>query len=202
MAGVAALVIAADQATTSWALADLHRARHVWGPFGLALQFNSGSAFSILSGSGSGWLVGTLAVVALAAVGALAWRADTTGAAVAFGLVLGGAVGNLADRLVRGHHGAVVDFITLTHWPTFNVADACITVGVVVLAVAYLWAPHRASSRSNATDPPGASASAAGATRRPDNQGTDGAGGSDHHYGAGTLTSNTTWVRWPGGRPR
>ena len=45
------------------------------------------------------------------------------------GLVLGGALGNLADRAFRGHHGDVVDFITLTHWPTFNVADACITVG-------------------------------------------------------------------------
>ena len=54
--------------------------------------------------------------------------------AVGGGLVLGGGVGNLSERVVSGHHGLVADFITLSHWPTFNVADACITVGVVVLA--------------------------------------------------------------------
>ena len=54
---------------------------------------------------------------------------------VAFGLILGGALGNLSDRLFRGHHGAVVDFITFTHWPTFNVADSSITIGVVLVVV-------------------------------------------------------------------
>ena len=55
--------------------------------------------------------------------------------AIGGGLVLGGAVGNLSERLISGHHGQVADFITLTHWPTFNVADACVTVGVVVVAI-------------------------------------------------------------------
>ena len=68
----------------------------------------------------------------------LAWRAPSRGIAVALGLVLGGALGNLADRALRGHHGQVVDFVTLPHWPTFNVADACITVGVL-LAVVLFW---------------------------------------------------------------
>ena len=53
--------------------------------------------------------------------------------------MLGGALGNLADRLFRGHHGEVVDFLTFTHWPTFNVADAAITVGVVLLLAVLLW---------------------------------------------------------------
>jgi signal peptidase II len=60
---------------------------------------------------------------------------------VGFGLVLGGAVGNLGDRWFRGHHGAVVDYITLSHWPTFNVADAGITIGVVVVALSLALRP-------------------------------------------------------------
>ncbi|HUA94033.1 MAG TPA: signal peptidase II, partial [Acidimicrobiales bacterium] len=71
--------------------------------------------------------------------------------AVAVGLVLGGALGNLSDRAFRGHHGDVVDFVTLTHWPTFNVADACITVGVVLLVVLY-W---REPAPREPGDPPG-----------------------------------------------
>ena len=136
---VAAVVVAADQATTTWALADLHRAVHRVGPLGLALQYNSGTAFSMLSGAGAWLSVVVIAVVA--GIGWLAWRAGTTLMAVAFGMVLGGALGNLVDRLVRAHHGDVVDFITLSHWPTFNVADACITVGMVLLAAGYLWQP-------------------------------------------------------------
>jgi signal peptidase II len=66
---------------------------------------------------------------------------------VALGLILGGALGNLSDRLFRGHHGAVIDFITLTHWPTFNVADSCITIGAIVVVVTALW-PARAPRAS------------------------------------------------------
>jgi signal peptidase II len=66
--------------------------------------------------------------------------------ALALGLVLGGALGNLTDRVVRGHHGAVVDFVALHFWPTFNVADSCIVVGVL-LAVALSWGDERGRSR-------------------------------------------------------
>jgi len=135
-AAVAAAAIAADQATTSWALADLHHRVHLAGPLGLALQYNSGTAFSLLEGAGD-WLV-PLVVVVLVGVGWLAWHAGRTLLAIAYGLVLGGALGNLADRVLRGHHGNVVDFVTLSHWPTFNVADACITVGVVLAVIAML----------------------------------------------------------------
>jgi signal peptidase II len=51
------------------------------------------------------------------------------------GLLLGGAVGNLTDRLVRHHHGAVIDFIDFRWWPVFNLADASITVGALLLAL-------------------------------------------------------------------
>ncbi|HEX7167995.1 MAG TPA: signal peptidase II, partial [Acidimicrobiales bacterium] len=55
--------------------------------------------------------------------------------AAGLGLVLGGAVGNLADRLFRDHGGAVVDFVDLQWWPVFNVADIAISVGAVLLVV-------------------------------------------------------------------
>lgn len=134
---VAAVVVVADQVTKAVALHDLHRPVHLVGPVGLALQENTGSAFSLWTGHGT-----VLAVVAgLLAVGVvwLAWRSWSLPMTIAIGLVLGGAVGNLADRVVRGR---VVDFITLSHWPTFNVADACITVGVVLAAALYLWSPR------------------------------------------------------------
>jgi signal peptidase II len=147
-ASVASAVVAADQATTSWALADLRRPVHLVGPLGLALQYNSGTAFSLLRGVGA-WLVPLVAVL-LAGVCWLAWQAGRTLLAVAYGLVLGGALGNLADRVLRGHHGDVVDFVTLSHWPTFNLADVCITVGVtlaVVVVVLFPPARHVADSK-------------------------------------------------------
>ena len=133
---VAALVVVADQVTTSVAEAHLRGPVHLLGPFGLDLGYNTGSAFSLFTGAPA-----VLAVVAVVAVVGLVWAARRAGrlsVAVALGLILGGALGNLGDRLFRGHHGAVVDFVTLTHWPTFNVADACITVGTVLLVV-LLW---------------------------------------------------------------
>ena len=53
--------------------------------------------------------------------------------------MLGGAVGNLSERIVGGHGGRVPDFITLDYWPTFNVADACVTVGVVIVIASLLF---------------------------------------------------------------
>lgn len=151
-AGVAAVVIAADQATTSWAIADLHRPVHLCGPLGLALQYNSGTAFSMFSGGGD-WIAGVV-VVLLGVMCFLAWRARRVWVGVGYGLVVGGALGNLADRLFRSHHGDVVDFITLSHWPTFNISDASITVGVVALIVMLVFRPsgdfHRPVSRATA----------------------------------------------------
>jgi signal peptidase II len=167
---VAAAVVVADQVTTSWAVADLRRPVHLFGPLGLALQYNSGTAFSLFSGVGV-WLSVVVAAVVVG-LGWLAWRADGRLSALAFGLVLGGALGNLADRLFRAHHGDVADFVTLSHWPTFNVADACITVGVVLLAVGYLWGPHQRTGREATTD---------GASGRPAGRPASGAPGARAH---------------------
>lgn len=137
--GTAALVVAVDQITKSLAEAHVRHPVHLLGPLGLAVGYNTGSAFSLFTGDTAVLIVlASLITVALVVV---ATRVRRTGTAVALGLVLGGALGNLADRLFRGHHGAVVDFITLTHWPTFNVADAAITVGVVLLVALLLLRP-------------------------------------------------------------
>jgi signal peptidase II len=139
---VAAAVVVADQVTKSLAEAHLHGPTHLVGPLGLALGYNSGSAFSLFTGNAAALTV--VAVVLVVVFGFIALRTRRPAVAVALGLVVGGAVGNVADRLVRGHHGDVVDFVTLTHWPTFNVADASITVGVVLLIVLQLWRPSPA----------------------------------------------------------
>ncbi|HEX2063573.1 MAG TPA: signal peptidase II, partial [Acidimicrobiales bacterium] len=103
----------------------------------LRLSFNTGVAFGLGRGLGPLLVAGAvLLLVALLAVGTR--TVETTGAAVALGLLVGGAVGNLADRLVGGHGGAVVDFIDLQWWPAFNVADAAITCGAVLLVVVQL----------------------------------------------------------------
>lgn len=127
-------VVVADQATKSWALEALADGPvHLVWTLRLRLVFNSGAAFSFGQGS-TPWLTAAAAAVLVVLLG-LARSVATTRAAVGLGLVAGGAVGNLVDRLVRGHGGAVVDFVDLQWWPVFNVADAAITVGAVVLVL-------------------------------------------------------------------
>jgi signal peptidase II len=134
---IAAVVLVADLVTTSLAVDHLHDIRHVWGPFGLALTFNSGFAFSLFSGRAAA--VTVLLCIGVVVLAVVVARVSTIPLAIGGGLVLGGALGNLAERLFGGHGGQVPDFITLTHWPTFNVADACVSVGIVVVIVALLF---------------------------------------------------------------
>jgi signal peptidase II len=134
---VAAVVVALDQLTKWWALRTLgDRTIDLVGSLRLALTFNKAGAF----GLGSSF-VPILAVVAVGVVLVFVVRgeADTRLAvAVALGLVLGGAFGNLADRVFRDPgllRGAVIDFIDLQWWPVFNLADAAITCGCVLLVL-------------------------------------------------------------------
>jgi signal peptidase II len=135
---LALVVVVADRVTTTLVEHHLHDVVHLWGPFGLALQFNSGLAFSLFTGRST--LVTVLLAIGVAILAVLVARVRTTAQAIGGGLVLGGGVGNLSERVVSGHHGLVADFVTLSHWPTFNVADACITIGIVVLVAALLFA--------------------------------------------------------------
>ena len=141
-------MLVADLISTSIAVDHIHDVRHVWGPFGLALTFNSGFAFSLFSGRAAA--VSVLLCVGMVVLAVLVARVRTLALAIGGGLVLGGALGNLAERLFGGHGGQVPDFITLTHWPTFNVADACVTVGVIVVIVALLFGREHESQEHEA----------------------------------------------------
>jgi signal peptidase II len=140
---VAIVVVAADQASMTWAVHRLSRGPiHVVWKLDLELTYNSGAAFSFARG----WapVLGGLAVVVVLVLLGAVRRVQSTPLAVALGLVVGGALGNLADRVLRSNHGAVIDFIALHFWPTFNVADSCIVVGGVMAAV-LLWRADRAT---------------------------------------------------------
>jgi signal peptidase II len=139
--GVAAAVVAADQVTKTWAAHRLsHGSIHVVWKLDLELTYNSGSAFSLLQG----WapVLAALAAVAVVVLLRVVGRSQSTALSIALGLVVGGALGNLADRLFRPDKGSVIDFVALHFWPTFNVADASIVVGGI-LAAALVWRGDR-----------------------------------------------------------
>ena len=140
-AAVAGAVVLVDQLTKWWALDRLSSGPiHVIGTLDLELARNTGASFSLFQGKA--FVLVPVAVVLVVVLGVVAWRAPTAGRAAILGLILGGALGNLCDRFFRGDHGAVVDFIALHFWPTFNVADSCIVVGCVLLVISLLWAPR------------------------------------------------------------
>jgi signal peptidase II len=131
---VVAAVVAADQLTKWWAVSRLSRGPiHVIGTLDFELTRNTGASFSLFQGKA--YVVVPVALVLVGVLLVMAWRAPTTGRAATLGLILGGALGNLADRFFRDDHGAVVDFVALHFWPTFNVADASIVVGCGLLLI-------------------------------------------------------------------
>lgn len=130
--GVAAGVVAFDQLTKWWALVGLDDGPiEVLGEFfRLRLIRNAGAAFGRLQGSGS--IIALLAIVVAVAIFISLRNAPNRLTVWAMGLVMGGALGNLVDRVFRGDglfDGEVVDFLDFSFWPTFNVADSAITVG-------------------------------------------------------------------------
>jgi len=136
---VSAAIVLADQLAKSAVLARFAPGERleVTGFFNLVLAFNRGAAFSFLAGAG-GWqtplLVG-FALIAAVVVSVLLLRSPgRTLFCAGLALILGGALGNVIDRLRFGH---VVDFLDLHaagwHWPAFNVADSAITVGAALL---------------------------------------------------------------------
>ncbi len=132
---LAGAVVAADQATKRMVESDIALDH---GRGGIAfVDFvhvrNNGVAFGLLSGGGTA-LVVALTLAALIAV--LVWFAREPARPLAWvptGLLVGGALGNLIDRM---RQGSVTDFLKIPHWPAFNLADAAITVGVVALVLA------------------------------------------------------------------
>lgn len=129
---VATAVVTADQLVKALVTSSLSRGEvvEVAGPLKLTLTYNDGIAFGLAGGGGP--LVIILSMVALLALGAFVASApDRRLTWISGGLILGGAVGNLLDRLRAGE---VTDFILLPGWPAFNLADSAITVGVILLA--------------------------------------------------------------------
>ncbi len=146
---VAAVVILLDQITKHWALNNLQDElpQHVVWTLQWNLSFNSGMAFS--RGQGWGPVIGLLAVVIVVFI-VLSVRSNSSRVvAVAAGLVLGGALGNLADRVFRGDgwlHGSVIDFIDFQWFPIFNIADIAVNVGGAVFVLWSLFAGRSAAS--------------------------------------------------------
>jgi len=102
----------------------------------LRLTYNTGAAFSLFARSGP--VLGIIVIGVIVLIVVSLRDAGNIGEAVGLGLVLGGALGNLTDRMFRGDgfmDGAVVDFIDFSFFPTFNVADTAVTVGVLVLLI-------------------------------------------------------------------
>ena len=134
--GIGAAVVAVDQLTKEWALRSLADGPvDLFWTLRLKLSINSGAAFGIGRGLGPVLVVAAIGVTVVLVLLARSASLRPVGV-VAMGLVLGGALGNLGDRLFRDQ-GGVVDFVDLQWWPVFNVADAAISVGAVLLAFTY-----------------------------------------------------------------
>jgi signal peptidase II len=132
--GVALTVVALDQVTKTWAeraLAD--GPIHLFWTVSLNLTYNKGAAFS--SGTGLTPIITVLAVGVLIALVGLSRSITTRVGIISLGLVIGGASGNLVDRFFRGNHGAVIDFVDFRWWPVWNVADAAVVIGAILLLV-------------------------------------------------------------------
>jgi signal peptidase II len=156
---VAAIVCCLDQLTKLWAVQALSTGRTITlleNFLQLSYARNQGGAAGLLS-SHPQWLT-LLSVVALAVI---IWWARTVPpderfARLGFGAILGGAIGNMLDRLFRGGFFVgtyVVDFIDAhwyyqLHWPTFNLADSAICVGIVMVVLAHMRAGHAAACRA------------------------------------------------------
>jgi signal peptidase II len=130
---VFAAVVALDQITKhtlgTWIMPG--QVRHVIPGITLVYERNTGVSFSFLAGDGAlVYAVTGLALVAL--ISYLLARPAHRLIWLPTGMLIGGAVGNLTDRIANG---SVIDFIKLPHWPAFNFADTCITFGVILLAL-------------------------------------------------------------------
>jgi signal peptidase II len=127
----AALFVALDQATKQLVIASIARgeSRNVFFGIDLTNTRNNGVAFGALAGGGAIITVLTLAALTLLVV-YFALRASTPWLWLPTGVILGGALGNLADR---ARDGAVIDFIDPSFWPAFNVADMGVVIGILGL---------------------------------------------------------------------
>jgi signal peptidase II len=126
--------VALDQLTKQLVVSSLGNGRKIDvidGVLTLRITLNPGGAFGLGQGAPGLFLVATVGIVAMLIL--VARRTEDSTWLVPLGLVLGGGLGNLSDRLFRSTGGRVVDFIDFHVWPVFNVADSAIVIGVVVM---------------------------------------------------------------------
>jgi signal peptidase II len=151
-------IVVSDQITkkliTDWL--DYHQSESIFAGLNMTLVYNTGAAFSFLSQAG-GWQRWFFIVLTSAvSLALLYWLAtlprQRKWLAVALALVLGGAVGNLWDRISLGY---VIDFIDVYykqwHWPAFNVADSAICIGAIMLIIDAIWFDRAEVSTSDKT---------------------------------------------------
>ena len=147
----AAVVIAVDQ-LTKWGIRSWLDRGEAWpeGSFARIVHVtNSGAAFGILQDTGPLLIITGLAGTAAILILLLSPTFSHPFMRAGLALMLGGALGNLIDRF---NTGEVVDFLKVSGWPAFNVADSAITIGVVILLWAILFEPRRtATSDENST---------------------------------------------------
>jgi len=145
------LLLLLDQASKGWisGYLSLHQSEPLMAGLNLTLMHNYGAAFSFLGNAGGWqrWLFSGIAVAVSLLLTVWLWRLQgNRRLALALALILGGALGNLWDRLLLGY---VIDFIDIYyagwHWPAFNVADSAITVGALLL----LWHEMRPATTTN-----------------------------------------------------
>ncbi|CAB4762753.1 unannotated protein [freshwater metagenome] len=156
-------VLLIDQLSKAWALRRLSSLEVVDVVLSLRfnLAFNTGMAFS--KGSGKGPLIGLVALIVAGVLLVIARKSTSILQLVFIGIVVGGALGNVIDRLSRVGEapnfggtgfmsGAVVDFIDLQWWPIFNVADAAIVVGGIGLVLIGVRAPEEVATEESAPE--------------------------------------------------
>jgi signal peptidase II len=161
--GYAALIVVAcvslDQATKEWALGRLSDGRtiDIVPTLEFDLAFNSGFSFS--TGSGNGNIVGLLVIALSAFIAFQVWREQRLTRTWLYAVILGGAIGNLLDRIFRADDGflsgLVVDFIDVSWYAVFNVADMFVVCGCVVFVIDELVRSRRAmkSEATSAEEP-------------------------------------------------
>ena len=146
---LSALVVVLDQVTKFLAThtLQLHTPLAVLPGFNLTLMHNTGAAFSMLSQAGGWQRWFFILLTAVVSIAIIIWLQNLSHhrrwMACCLALILGGALGNLCDRVILGY---VVDFIDVyyqhLHWPAFNVADSAITLGAIMLIIDSVWFPE------------------------------------------------------------
>ncbi len=150
-----AVIVAADQATKSWVVAALSDGPQqiVGSNIEFLLARNSGAAFSRFRGFTPVLAIGACVITVVLA--RTLRKTNDRATVIGLVMVLGGALGNLGDRVFRSpgvFRGEVVDFVKVGSFPLFNVADSCITVGAILIAIRSLRADHRENAKELGTE--------------------------------------------------